>query len=222
LGILNVRYLLWPSYQFGPIPGLEAVSETVFADGSPYTSVYELPALPRARLVADAVVIGEEETVEYILSGQLDIPSGVVLNENPPVELDGGPVGGRVDWLVREPNTLSLRVDSDRPALLVLAENWFPAWKATVNGVEAPVLRANHTLRAIPVPRGESEVALTYSSGDLRFGMLVSLLSLLILGAGALLAHRGVLPGDDESDGSAPRSDGTQSNEGDAVREEEA
>ncbi|MCK5651789.1 MAG: hypothetical protein KAJ42_10445, partial [Gemmatimonadetes bacterium] len=170
---------------------LEPVSQTVFADGSPYISVYELPDLPRARLVADAVVMGEEETVEYILSGQLDIQSAVVLTEEPPVALEGGPVDGGVVWLVREPNRLSLHVDSDRPALLVLAENWFPAWKATVNGVEAPVLRANHTLRAIPVPEGESEVALTYSSGTLRFGLLVSLLSLLILGTGALLAHRG-------------------------------
>ena len=191
LATLNVRYLIWPSYQYGPLPDLEPVSQTLFADGSPYTSVYELPVLPRARLVADATVMPEEETVEYILSGRLNVETGVVLNEDPPVELEGGPVGGRVDWLVREPNRLSLHVDSDRPALLVLAENWFPAWKATVNGVEAPVLRANHTLRAIPVPEGESEVALTYSSGSLRFGLLVSLLSLLILGTGALLAHRG-------------------------------
>ncbi len=191
LATLNVRYLFWPSYQYGPLPDLEPVSQTVFADGSPYTSVYELPVLPRARLVADAAVMPEEESVEYILSGQLNVETGVVLNEDPPVELEGGPVNGRVDWLVREPNHLSLHVDSDRPALLVLAENWFPAWKATVNGVEAPVLRANHTLRAIPVPEGESEVALTYSSASLRFGLLVSLLSLLILGTGALLARRG-------------------------------
>ncbi len=125
------------------------------------------------------------------MSGQLNVETGVVLTEEPPVVLEGGPVSGWVNWLVREPNRLSLHVETDRPALLVLAENWFPAWKATVNGVEAPVLRANHTLRAIPVPEGESEVALTYSSGSLRFGLLVSLLSLLILGTGALLARRG-------------------------------
>ena len=85
---------------------------------------------------------------------------------------------GEVQWLERSPNRSRLRVQSDRFALLVLAENWYPAWKAEVNGGEVPVLRANHSLRALPVPAGESEVEVFYDAGSLRGSLLLSLASL--------------------------------------------
>jgi uncharacterized membrane protein YfhO len=72
---------------------------------------------------------------------------------------------------------------------LVLADNWYPAWKARVGGEEAPVLRANHTLRAVPVPAGESQVEVFFDSGHFRGPLSVSLVSLLLLGAVLFLGY---------------------------------
>ena len=63
----------------------------------------------------------------------------------------------------------------------MVADNWFPAWKAAVGGEPAPVLRAYHTLRAVPVPPGEHEVELRYESGMLKSSLTLSLLTLLLL-----------------------------------------
>ena len=76
----------------------------------------------------------------------------------------GGRVGGDVTWLERGPDRLRLDVSAERPALLVVADNWYPAWKARVNGESVPVLRAYHTLRAVPVPVGRSQVEMYYES----------------------------------------------------------
>ena len=43
---------------------------------------------------------------------------------------------------------MALDVQADGDGLLVLSEVWYPGWRATVNGVETPVLNVNGGLRA--------------------------------------------------------------------------
>ena len=181
LSILNVRYVIWPVYRFGGFPVGEVVMGTTLDGTQPYEVVYEIPTLPRARLVGEAVVLSDEETVPYILSSDFRPAEEVVLSETAPLMLPDGPVEGEVRWLEKSPNRLRLQVRSDSPALLILAENWYPAWKARVDGEEAPVLRANHSLRAVPVPSGESEVELYFDVGTFRGPLLVSLVSLALV-----------------------------------------
>ena len=186
--ILNVRYILWPDLEMGQSVQGPVVSRTTLADGRVHETMLADDGLPRARLVGEFVVRDDAETVEYLLSPVFDPEAEVVLTEAPPRAPAGRPVQGSVTWLERSPNRLRLAVESDGPALLVIADNWYPAWRATVNGVEAPVLRAYHTLRAVPVPEGASSVELVYRSGIVTWSLWASVLItaglLIALGAG--------------------------------------
>jgi hypothetical protein len=179
--LLNVRYILWPHLdpRFGAGPEDNIVSRTQLQDGRPYETVYADIGLPRARLLARAVVKSDAEAVPYMLSDAFDPAAEVVLSEESPVALDGMPVAGEVRWEERSPGLLRLSVTADRAALLVVADNWFPAWQATVDGSEAPVLRAYHTLRAIPVPAGEHTVTMEYRSAVLARSLWLSVVALL-------------------------------------------
>jgi hypothetical protein len=144
---------------------MPVLSRTAIQGGTPYeTLLRDQGGLPRARLVGAATVKSDEEAVAYMLSDAFDPVREVVLTEAPPITLDGAEPSGTVAWRSRTPNELALSVTTERPALLVIADNWFPAWHATVDGAEAPVLRAYHTLRAVPVPAGEHEVVMRYRS----------------------------------------------------------
>ncbi|MCH7855837.1 MAG: hypothetical protein IIB37_03725 [Gemmatimonadetes bacterium] len=191
LRMLNVRYILWPD-QFGDLTNqglpaditdnLRRLSSTTI-QGRPYESVYEFPDLPRARLVADVVVLPDEQAVAHMLSPEFDPARQVVLSEPPPIELTGGVVVGSVEWIERNNNNMTLRVSADRPAILILADNWFPAWKARVDTEEVPVLRANHSLRAVPISAGEHTVEFYYESDQLRWSLRLTLLSLAVVAA---------------------------------------
>jgi hypothetical protein len=205
LDILNVRYILWPELQRGPLEGVPAVSQLRLADGRVLTSVYEVPHLPRARVVGEAIVVDEERTLETVLdAGVFDPARATVLTEPPPIEPGGSGVEGTVRWVERTPNRLVFEVEASGPALVVVSENWFPAWRASVDGADTPVLRADHTLRAIAVAGGSHRVEMWYDSPALRSGLRLSLLSLLILllaaAADPLLRRRarGVAREDDE------------------------
>ena len=65
--------------------------------------------------------------------------------------------------------------------MLVLSEVYYPAWKAYIDGCPAPIYRADHLLRAIPVPAGEHTVELRYESWTLRAGMAISLTATAVL-----------------------------------------
>jgi hypothetical protein len=179
--LLNVRYLLWPDQELGPPQGGQVIARTQLSDGRPYQSVIADIGLPRARLVASAVVKNDDEAVPYMLTDVFDPASEVVLAEPSPMALTGGPVDGTVTWDERTPNRLRLSTSSDRDALLVVADNWFPAWQATVDGEDVPVLRAYHTLRAVPVPAGEHTVEMVYSSSTVRRSLLLSVVMLVLL-----------------------------------------
>jgi hypothetical protein len=119
-----------------------------------------------------------------MLSDAFDPEREVVLAEPAPVTLDGAPVEGSVRWIARSANELRLEVSTARPALLVVADNWFPAWRASVDGVEVPVLRAYHTLRAVPVGPGEHTVHMYYESDAIRWSLWLSLLLIVGLAGG--------------------------------------
>ncbi|RMH17855.1 MAG: hypothetical protein D6701_07065, partial [Gemmatimonadetes bacterium] len=201
--MLNVAYWVWPDHQYGPldraglpeavVSRLRPVTQTT-SGGRPYQTVYAFDALPRAWLATRARVLGEADGLARVLDPAFDPEAEVVVDRDPGLALDGIPASGRVRWEERGLNRQRLTVESDRPALLVIAENWFPAWHATVDGGEAPVLRADHTLRAVPVPAGRHEVVLTYRSPLLASMLRVSVGSLaLVVGlavAGALRDRR--------------------------------
>lgn len=187
LSILNVRYVIWPVAEMGGLPGLEPVMATSLDGRTAYEAVYEIPTLPRVRLVGEARILPEEEVVPYLLSTEFRPVDEVVLTEAPEVELPGGVVAGRIAWEEKGLNRYRLRVEAGANALLVLADNWYPAWKARVDGSEAPVLRANHTLRAVPITAGTHEVEVYFDGGSLKGGLMTSLVSLLLLvGTGVL------------------------------------
>jgi hypothetical protein len=183
MAILNIRYLIWPEQAGLPsLPdgygGSRLVSRTQFR-GQPYQSLYEFPTLPRARFVGAARVVPDDEVIPLILTPEFDPALEAVLTSAPPIELDGGPVEGEVVWEERGIDHQRLRVTSDRNALLVISDNWFPAWRATVDGEEAPVLRAYHTVRAIPVGPGEHLVELEYASPILKGSFALSVVTVL-------------------------------------------
>lgn len=88
---------------------------------------------------------------------------------------------GRAEITRYEPERVAVRVDSPRPAILVLAESWFPGWQAQVNGQPVECFPANAWMRAVLVPAGTSEVVFTYRSTYFALGAGISLATFALL-----------------------------------------
>ena len=174
--LLNVKYILWPDLEMGGSIQGPAVAQLQLQDGRAYETIFSDPGLRRARLVGNFVVKTDNEAIPYMLSDSFDPELEVVLNEPAPIDLIGRPVTGEVSWIERTPNRMSLEVSTEDPALLVIADNWFPAWRAEIDGTPVDILRAYHSLRAIPVSPGEHQVVLTYRSELLARSLWISII----------------------------------------------
>ena len=86
---------------------------------------------------------------------------------------------------------MKLHLSGEAPdtSLAVVAENWYPGWTATVDGVPGRVLRVNHSLLGVAVPPGSGEIVLRFESPAYERGRLLSLVALLLV-----LGLIGILP----------------------------
>jgi uncharacterized membrane protein YfhO len=65
--------------------------------------------------------------------------------------------------------------------MVVMSEIFYPGWRAAVDGVPVPLLRADYALRAVCVPPGEHVITLSFRPGSLWIGAGMTLACLLLV-----------------------------------------
>jgi hypothetical protein len=74
---------------------------------------------------------------------------------------------------------IAFDVDAAGPTIATVAQAWYPAWTATLDGLPAKVWRANHAFQAVEVPAGRHRVVLRYTDRAFRWGGWISCIALL-------------------------------------------
>lgn len=128
--------------------------------------IYENPrALPRAMFV-DRAVIGDFETMTK--TGEW--PEG--FNPEHELVIDVNDTDGVEDFIRKEgvhaqaavmirtyENTrVEIDVEADGDGFVLLNDAWHPWWRASIDGKDVPILRANVMFRAVPVTAGKHTI----------------------------------------------------------------
>ena len=66
-------------------------------------------------------------------------------------------------------------------SFVLIAENWYLDWRASVDGKSAPVLRGDNALITVPVGPGAKHLELTYSSRAFARGKAIGLVMILVV-----------------------------------------
>jgi hypothetical protein len=173
-------------YQRHPRP-FDTMAIEVGFDTPRRKAVTVAPVDPRVYLVGAARRVRDYREATALMRDGHD-PHREALLETALPELPGVALAsGEASLELFEPERLVVNVTSETPALLVVAEAWYPFWRARVNGEEAPCLPANAWMRAVPVPAGTSRVELRYEERWLLPSALVSLATITTL---VMLARR--------------------------------
>jgi len=147
-------------------------------------------ALARARFVPGIEVVPDEDALlQRLISGEADPRRVALVAADLPSGFRGASdtdVPNQVHFVRNDPEHLVIRVSAAERGFLLLADEYFPGWTATVDGRPTPIARANHAFRLVEVPAGESTVEFRYAPWTVRLGAWVS--GLTLLGVGATLA----------------------------------
>jgi hypothetical protein len=180
--LLNVGYVL--SDRDLDSPGLTRV----FPPGDPSEGQVRVYAMgdpfPRAWVVhAVEVIPAQEAALARLSADTFDLRRVAVVSQPLALALPGPTHGSTAQVLTFAPADISLRVDAVADGLLVLSEIYYPGWRASVDGLPAPVLRADGLLRGIPIPQGQHVVRVWYAPASVRAGLAISALALILIGA---------------------------------------
>jgi len=181
-----IRYVTLPQEQ--AIPGFHKVLGPVQSTPGAPAYLYERDTLPvYARVVPGALKVPDDQSVPTVLDPNLPLDRVLILAESTsvaPVPLRSVPaaspaVARVTDWA---PGRMRIALEGrdSRPTYLLVAENWYPDWHATVDGKEARVHRANHAMLSVELPPNAGEVSLTFASAAQATGKLISILALVL------------------------------------------
>ena len=81
--------------------------------------------------------------------------------------------------LETSPEVLKISFSTSQPAILVLADQFYPGWVADIDGCGTPIIRCNGFMRGVHVPGGEHTVTFKYVPKSFWGGLSIAFLALI-------------------------------------------
>lgn len=129
-------------------------------------TMYQVPDVLRRATIFHDYMIGSQtqDDVATLLSPDFRFRDKLILYEEPEYKPSLSPLSAAetVEILDHGIEKQRYRATLNSPGLLFVSENFFPAWKVKVDGVEKKALLANHTFRAVSLDAGIHEVEFYY------------------------------------------------------------
>ncbi len=193
LSLLNVKYII------STLPVKESNYKLIH-DGP--VKIYENPdCLPRAFFAEKLLLVESEKDVLKRMEDPSFDPQKMVFISNeemgklantfivdPKTDKKESFIGS-VQFIDYQPNYMTLKTQANESRFLVLSENYYPGWRAWVNGREQPILRVDYTLRGLLLDKGTNEIRFVFKPQSFLLGAWITMLTLTCV-VGSLLILR--------------------------------
>jgi hypothetical protein len=182
--LLNVKYVLTREGGEAPL-GSELL---LTAEG---ISLYENKnAMPRAFLVNDILEVRDQRAaLEALKDKAFDPERSVVVETGRELRESSADLAGIAAIIEDRRNRVLIETEAQSDGVLVLSDNYYPGWRAFIDGNPVEVLKANCTMRAVRVPAGRHMVSFEFAPATFRLSVYVTAAALVFIGA-ALTAIR--------------------------------
>jgi len=199
--LLNVRYLLTNVSQV-PIKGAPLLAGPAVNAAGDTSYLYGVPEdFPPAWVAPVIVKAADPSVLATVLDQRFDPQRAALFDTSAAVvgaQVTSLPPPSPVTTTVTryDPGHITLDLSEPAPAgsALLVSENYYPGWSATVDGKPAAIGRADYVLIGVALPEGARHVDLTFSSESYQRGKVITLAALaavlLAIAAGIALDRK--------------------------------
>jgi hypothetical protein len=181
LNLLGTRFFV------GVKPGNHNQTE-IFQSASGLKVYHNPDAFPRQWTVHAATRIGSRSEVPAALNRpDFDPRRATFLSDTPPA-LESCE-GDAISPVSRTPTRIVVDLDMRCRGILIVADTFFPGWRATVDGSRTKVWETYGFLRGVLVEAGKHRVEMVYRPSSVLWGAVLSLLG-VVLGLGSPWAEK--------------------------------
>ena len=149
-----------------------------------FSIFYNKRALNRFSIINKVIKADDNTALSLLKSPDFSLVDSAVVSSNINIRNNGK---GSVTVEKYTPNRIILNVNTDSTALLLALNNYYPAWKAKIDGKKSEVIKADFSFQGIVIPAGNHKVELYFSSIYEKIGLWISLLTLIFLFATIIL-----------------------------------
>ncbi len=139
------------------------------------------PFYRAAVVYAAQPAMGTDDDLDRLLDPAFDARNIALTDQ--PLDLPPQPArpATQAEIVVYENNRVVIQATAEDTGLLVLADQEYPGWQATVDGIPAPILRVNHVMRGVELSAGEHTVTFTFAPRPLQIGAVLTSLGLFLV-----------------------------------------
>jgi hypothetical protein len=185
------QYILANGHELASVmPGVVQVAGPSTEDASGRSNyVYKLPGTAPLAWVAPVIVKAPDDAVlSTIMNSRFDVQSAALFDPDAPVTAAANvttlpqPTGivAHVDSYAAGKMSLSLDQPAPAGSALIVAENYYPGWHATVDGKPVAIGRAQYSMIGVQLPAGARKIDLTFTSAPYETGKTVTWIALLV------------------------------------------
>jgi hypothetical protein len=140
---------------------------------------YNPDAFPRAWTVHQIVVAPNESSgADMMNNWPFDLrTTALTVRSKPALDTCGG--ADKVLWIGEKPSQVWVNVEMACKGLLIVSDNWYPGWRAEVDGRPAEIWKVNTVIRGVVVNAGKHTVAMRYRPFTVYFGFAFTLVGLV-------------------------------------------
>ena len=151
-------------------------------------------ALPRAFMVFQTKSVeGADAAFAAITQPGFD-PTATVVLETANAAAAGAPNAGPLSVSVLDygVNSAAFQVTTGSDGYLFVGDTYYPGWRATLDGQDTPLLRADYLFRAVRVPAGQHTIRMLFDPLSWKLGIALTAAGLAGLLGWWLLERRGM------------------------------
>jgi hypothetical protein len=173
LNLLNVKYVISLKEIADPSLSLDNVDNGV-------RTYRNLKYMPRVSIIPGSRVAGSEGEIYRLFMDKKFDPAKTVILEDPAAPASEGGQGQAIlaDYSNQE---VVVKAVVSSAGWLLLADSYYPGWRAYIDDRAAKIYKADYALRAVPLAAGQHLVSFKYQPFSFHLGLVISTATMLIL-----------------------------------------
>lgn len=165
------RQNLW--YNLMNISLLEQVSPS----GERGVQLRPVETAGRARYLPCVIGVDNgDDALKLMVTGEADLSEVILVERAVSEDSDCAGRTRNVELISQTNNRLTVHVEAGPPGYIMFSDVWYPGWKATVNGQDVEIVRADYLFRAVKIKETkEVEIQFEYRPKSFTFGLVISI-----------------------------------------------
>ncbi len=177
INLLGIKYIVGPnkkdSIKYSSLPIIWKDNNFVIYENN--------DSFPRVYITSNYLVESDSRKIlSSLFNENIDLKKVVILEKNPNIKFTKES-NSTANIIKYSENKVVIKGKSDSGGILFLSDNYYPGWKAYVDGKPSTIYRADYSFRGVVFPPGDHAVVFSFEPSTVTLGFWGSITGIIVI-----------------------------------------